>query len=296
MRKTGQPHRLLHTATSLLNGIGQIMLQNNPWTGLLFLAGIFCGSVPMGIAAIVSVGIGTSTAWLLQYDHDEIHEGLYGFSATLVGVALLCFFQSTIIIWAAVVVGSILATLIQHLFIQKKISIYTLPFILVVWLVLYISATYPTLIVQQNIVTSNATTNSYWGLLSRGFGQVIFQDNIWAGLLFAIGIFINRPIAMVYALAGIILSSLLAFQLNESDEDIYMGLLSYNAVLCALVFVGKTAKHILAGLVAVVLSVLIMILMRKMNLPPLTFPFVLATWLTLILKWSTEKSTATTEA
>lgn len=120
MRKTGQPHRLLHTATSLLNGIGQIMLQNNPWTGLLFLAGIFCGSVPMGIAAIVSVGIGTSTAWLLQYDRDEIHEGLYGFSATLVGVALLCFFQSTIIIWAAVVVGSILATLIQHLFIQKK--------------------------------------------------------------------------------------------------------------------------------------------------------------------------------
>ncbi|HPB58408.1 MAG TPA: urea transporter, partial [Bacteroidales bacterium] len=78
----------------ILKGLGQIMLQENSITGLLFLIGIFYGSPLMGLAALLAVICGTSTAYLLKYDKKEIHQGLYGFSAALVGVATLLFLKS----------------------------------------------------------------------------------------------------------------------------------------------------------------------------------------------------------
>jgi urea transporter len=270
-------------STPFLKGIGQIMLQNNVWTGLFFLAGICCGSLMMALAAAIAVITGTFTAMLLGYQKDEINNGLYGFSAALVGVALICFFKPTAIIWMAILAGAVMATLIQHLFIVKKIPGFTFPFILVTWFILYLFNYFPGLIQSQPISAEN-NANEYLRLFSNGFGQVIFQADIAAGLLFMIGVFINRPIAAIYALASIILSSVLAYQLKEPINDIYLGLLSYNAVLCAITFAGKKQEDFILGLIAVVLSVLIIVQMRQMNLPALTFPFVLATWITLMIK------------
>jgi urea transporter len=45
---TKQKQAFLSIITPLFKGIGQIMLQNNSWTGLFFLAGICCGSLMMG--------------------------------------------------------------------------------------------------------------------------------------------------------------------------------------------------------------------------------------------------------
>ncbi|HWZ35500.1 MAG TPA: urea transporter [Mucilaginibacter sp.] len=278
-----QKRNFLEGAKPFLKGIGQIMLQNNPWTGLFFLAGICCGSFIMGLAAVIAVTTGTFTAVLLNYDKDEIDKGLYGFSAVLVGVALICFFQPTIIVWIAILAGSVLAAVIQHLFIAKKIPAFTFPFILVTWLYLVIVHCYPTLFRLQPAAI-NTYTNNYLALFFHGFGQVIFQDNIWAGILFIIGVFINRPIAVIFAIAGIALSSVIAYQLKEPVNDIYLGLLSYNAVLCAIAFTGNKVRDFLMALIAVVLSVFIMVQMRHLNLSALTFPFVLATWLTLVIR------------
>lgn len=55
----------------LLKGLGQIMLQECAYTGLFFLAGIFYGSVTMGLGALLAVICGTLTARLLGYDKKE---------------------------------------------------------------------------------------------------------------------------------------------------------------------------------------------------------------------------------
>lgn len=273
----------LENVTPFLKGVGQIMLQNSPWTGLFFIAGICCGSLMMGLAAVIAVITGTFTAMLLNYNKSEVSNGLYGFSAALVGVALICFFQPAIIIWVAIIVGSALAAIIQHLFIIKKIPAFTFPFILVTWLLLFVFHCFPAL-AQPQPEASGTYSNNYIVLFSHGFGQVIFQSNIWAGAFFAIGVFINRPVAAIYAILSIALSGLIAYQLKEPINDIYLGLLSYNAVLCAIAFAGNKAKDFLMALISVILSVLITIQMRHMKLPALTFPFVLATWLVLVIK------------
>ncbi len=267
----------------LLKGVGQIMLQNNTWTGLFFLAGIFYGSYVMGLAAILSVVIGTYTAKLLKYDEEEINTGIYGFSAALVGVALTCLFEPTVIIWLFIIMGSALAAIIQHFFSMKKIPAFTFPFILVTWVFLLVFHQFPSL-AQDQVSIANNGLNNWFAAITFSFGQVIFQGSNLAGVLFFIGVLINKPIAAIYGIAAAALSGFIASQLGQPINDIYLGLLGYNAVLCAITFSGKKLGDLVLALISVILSVLIMIQMKNMGLPALTFPFVLATWLALLVK------------
>ncbi|MES2006061.1 MAG: urea transporter [Bacteroidota bacterium] len=280
---TDRKQNIFIRISPFLKGIGQIMLQNNTWTGLFFLAGIFYGSWMMGIAALLAAVTGTLTAKLLRYDETEINNGLYGFSAALVGVALVFYFQPTAFTWFAILLGSVLATMIQHFFISRKIPGFTFPFILVTWLFLFLSHYFPALIQSRLPVTGVPDTNSF-SVLSLGFGQVIFQGSSLAGILFLLGVLISQPIAAIYGIIAAVISGFIAYRLGVPVKDIYMGLLSYNAVLCAITFAGNKLENGLLAFAAVVLSVLIMVQMSEMNLPALTFPFVLASWLVLFLQ------------
>ena len=51
---------------AVLRGVGQVMFQNNPITGLLFLAGIFFNSVTFGYYALLATAVSsTLTAIIL---------------------------------------------------------------------------------------------------------------------------------------------------------------------------------------------------------------------------------------
>ncbi len=110
-----------------LKGIGQIMLQENSITGLFFLAGILLGSIEMGVAVILATASGTATALLFKFDKNKVEQGIYGFSAALLGVALLLFFKSTPTIWLLVLVGGVLTSLLQHYFLKKKLACLHIP-------------------------------------------------------------------------------------------------------------------------------------------------------------------------
>lgn len=267
----------------ILRGLGQIMLQENSATGLLFLIGIFYGSILMGIAAILSVCCGTITARILGYDKTEIEKGLYGFSAALVGVALILFFEPVFIVWLSIIIGSALATILQHLFIIKKIPVFTLPFVLVTWAIIFLFQNfYPvasSIFLSEPIPVVHDFTFAF-----RGFGQVIFQSSVFAGIAFFIGVYISSPIAALYGIAGAVLAAVLSFCFSAPFANVGMGLFSYNAVLCAIVFAGDKTKDGIWVFISVVLSVIISLTMFKYNLTQLTFPFVAATCISLVLK------------
>src|SRR6266566_9499481 len=65
---------------TLLRGTGQVMFQNNPLTGLLFLAGIFVNSGKLGGLGILGLATSTLTAYLLGADRTLIRNGLFGFN------------------------------------------------------------------------------------------------------------------------------------------------------------------------------------------------------------------------
>ncbi|MBS0619721.1 MAG: urea transporter [Spirochaetes bacterium] len=266
-----------------LKGLSQIMLQESPATGFLFLLGIFYGSWFMGVAAIIAVSIGTLTAFFLSYSRDEIHRGLYGFSAALVGVALALFFKPAGVIWLAIIVGSILATLLQHFFIERKIPVFTLPFVVVTWVLVFaLKSAFPE---HATILTTNASpVFDRFTFAFAGFGQVIFQDSLVAGVLFFIGVFYRSPVAALYGLAAAVVAGVLALAFSVPLDALGNGLFSYNAVLCAIVFAGDKVSDGLWVLLSIVLAAAIGLLFFLADFTALTFPFVAATWATLLAR------------
>ncbi|HHU97080.1 MAG: urea transporter [Bacteroidota bacterium] len=267
----------------ILKGLGQIMLQENSVTGLLFLIGIFYGSIAMGLAALLATICGTVTADLLKYDKAEITQGLYGFSAALVGVAVMLFLKPVFLSWVVIVIGSVLAAILQHFFIKRKIPAFTLPFVLVTWLVLFVFKHFgKDLLALPTPVILHASDSLAEGF--KSFGQVMFQNNLVSGLLFFLAVFISSPIAALYGLAAAIVSAIIAFIFSAPIDDINLGLYGFNAVLCAIVFAGDKVRDGIWVLVAVVFALGVSLLLIHLNIPQLTFPFVLATWITLFLK------------
>ncbi len=272
---------------ALLRGFGQIMLQESAATGLLFLAGATWASPIMGLAALLAVCCGTLTAHLLHFGKEATEQGLYGFSAALVGVALVLFRGHGPLVWVAVIAGSALAAALQHVFIKRKIPVFTLPFVLVTWVLL------PLLPVPAE-AASTPLPAVFGGVLPaavvRGFGQVIFQSDMISGLLFLVAVAVHSRIAALFGMAGALLAALIALGSAAPETGVEAGLWSYNAVLCAIAFAGTKPRNAVLFLISVPLAVLIGLAWHGEVHPRLTFPFVAATCTALLLEYLVQKA------
>lgn len=266
------------------------MLQENRWTGLLFIIGLFIGSWQYAVAAILAAAAGTAAAKLLKYNQQEINAGLYGFSPALVGVVLVFLFDDLLIIWSLVIIGGILAAMIQHFFFTKKIPAYTFPFILVAWAFIFIIRQYTDISPSELLQIKFAPAQLDVFLApTNGFGEVIFQAGALSGIIFFIAVFINSPVAALYSLAASLLGAILSLTNGQPIEQINLGLFGFNAVLTAIVFAGTKKVDGLWVLAGAVITIVIHNLLIDYHVLDvvggvLTFPFVAGTWITLLIQ------------
>lgn len=188
----------------VLKGISQILLQENHWTGLLFLLGMLIGHWSYAASALLATIVGTLFARIIKLDPLLIKKGIYGYNPALVGVTLTFLFDKTLIVWALVVgVGGILTVLIHHYFILKKISVFTFPYIIVAWVSYFFINQFellePSTIQRMAVDASTIRYGDYFAAIG-GFGEVIFQENIVASLIIFLGVYISTPIAALYGL------------------------------------------------------------------------------------------------
>ncbi len=277
-----------------LKAFSQIMLQESAITGLLFLAAIAVGSTPMAIGSLMAVVISTLIAKIFRFNAANLRSGLYGFSAALVGAALPLFLTLSYTMWLAVMVGAVIATLLQELAMRHNFPAYTFPFVVTTWLALILlRAIEPSLLVEmaEILPSEPLAISKMLGLASiRGFGQVVFQASVFSGLLMIIGMFYINRVATFYALLAALSSALLIHFLGLSAEEISLGVWGFNAVLVAVLFAEKGWFAPLWVALGVVLSLIISITFRELPLPQLTFPFVAASWVTLLVKRTFEIS------
>ncbi len=265
------------TIKSLLTGVGQVMLQENAWTGLFFLLGIFYNSMQMGLGAIIGVILGTITAHLFKYGKKEIQKGWYGFNGTLIGIAMVFFFGLNPLSILFILIGAVLSSYVMHAMVSRKLTPYTFPFVLTTWLlILLISTTH--LLPKVDHSLSDASTLQPVSAASEGLGQVMFQDNIVTGVLFAIGLFISSRVSALYGIISSILGMLIGM-LFIPLSLINIGIAGFNAVLCGIAMAKP--KFSWFPFLAIFLSILILYPFILLQLPALTFPFVLASWITL---------------
>src|SRR5918993_4955491 len=298
---------------TLLRGVGQVMFQNNPLTGLLFLVGIFVNSFKFGGAGLIGLAASTLAAHLLGVDRALIRAGLFGFNGILVGIALAFFFQFDLLLAAYIVLGAVVSTIVMMALINLlspwDMPALTAPFVLTTWLMLFavyqfdfLSPTEliaplapdPATVVQTELreLATGAggltVANLAHGFF-RGVGEVMFQDNLLTGVIFLIAILVNSRISAAFAAAGSAVALLTALALGGDGVAIYHGLYGFNAVLCAIALGGLffvlTWRSAVYALVAAVFSAIVfaavVVLLSPIGMPALTAPFVLVTWLFL---------------
>jgi urea transporter len=269
----------------VLRGIGQVMFQDHAGTGLLFLIGIAIESPTMAAGTLIGAIIGPVTATLAGFDHDEIQAGIYGFCPVLLGIGSLFYLQPWPLTWALVVVGSIAATFVTYLM-RHYLSFptYTAPFVVVTWIVILVAhaAAGPAIDVIPAPVSDVPVR--FISRVFRGTAEVMFGANEVSGLLFIVGIALSNRRHAVLALLGSMVGTILSIYHQNPIAAINLGIYGYNASLAAIA-VYLWRKSLLISLLAAAITIPITEYFpsAQLGIPALTAPFVLASWLVLLI-------------
>lgn len=291
-----------------LRGIGQVMFQDNMWTGLLFLCGIFWGAYEEGIGivawgALVGVIVSTVTGYIMKLPDENGAQGLWGFNGVLVGCAFPTFLGDTIWMWLGLVVCSALSTWVRsgldNIMKPWNVSSLTFPFVLSTWFFLLAARQFngmppinmgtPELPgdIHTHIDLSFLSLVVYW---LKGISQ-IFLINSWVtGIFFLAGLAVSNLRAAVWAAIASAISLFIAIVWQGPGDDIANGLYGFSAVLTGIAigatFCNNSWRSVVWALIAIVATVFIQAGMNAffspMGLPTLTGPFCIATWIFLM--------------
>lgn len=273
----------------LLRGVGQVMLQNNALSGLIFLAGIFYQSWIMGVAALAGTWISTLTARFLKFRKEDIENGLFGFNGTLTAIAIFLFFGVNFISFTGLIAGCCASSLVMRLMMKLQLPPYTAPFIITTWLAISVIHFGAGIELVNEAPVSDEKINFLSACL-HGFGQVMFQKNVVTGFLFLTGIFIHSRRAALMAIYASLLGVLAGWVLLIPVTSLNAGLAGYNAILCALALYSSSPGRFLRIGASVILSVLLYLVFQKTGIIILTAPFVLATWLITVISKKSGKN------
>ncbi|MGH7785311.1 MAG: urea transporter [Candidatus Binatia bacterium] len=306
-----------------LRGIGQVIFQDNPATGGLFLAAVAWGSFAAGaphvlVAGIVAVVTGTLTAQWLRVDRAALAAGLYGYNAVLVGLALATFLAPGPLLWAYVLLGaavSVVVTIGTANVVKGWGGALTGPFVLTTWLLLL--ATYgfeglagtalPTAGVVmpfESVAATRLSTGAFVEGVLHSVSQVFLKGNLISALLLLAGLAVSSLAAAGFALGGAIIAVVTAHLFGAESDLIAGGLLGFSPVLTAVALgtvfyqpgwrVGAYAA--LATVFTVIAQAALNVALTPFAIPALTAPFVLVSWLFLLPRQSFDPvATATSE-
>ena len=291
----------LNLLDNLLRGVGQVMFQNNSYTGVLFVAGIACNSWVLALAVVLGAGAGTLAAAWLGAQRDLLRSGMFGFNGALVALAVLVFLTPSALTWACALLAAacasiLMAALLVH---QPRLPALTAPFVITTLCVFLAAARLgrlepsgllPTAELPQTATVEGVVTLTtlIHGVFT-GVGQVFFQNSICSGLLFVAALLVASPRAAVMALTGSLLGLLVAWAMGAAEPAIRAGMYGYNSALVALalacVFLrpspaGYASAWLAAGITPFVAAATTAAL-APLGMPALTLPFVLVAWLFL---------------
>ncbi|MES2361717.1 MAG: urea transporter [Pseudomonadota bacterium] len=294
-------HHLLAFADTVLRGIGQVMLQNNSYAGLIFLAGVFYNATIFGLAVLVGTAASSATATLLGVERSQLRAGLFGFNGALVAIALLYFLEPNALTWMYVVFAAAVSTVLMAALLKLlstwNMPVLTAPFVLTTLCFVLACARFGRLQSTQLLPTAGLPKNaSVEGVVSvatvvqglfNGVAQVFFQGNVITGIIFTLALLVASRLACATALLGSLTGLLVAWVMGAAEPAIRSGAFGFNSVLTALalgsVFLVLNAAAavytLLATAATAVVFAAVSAALEPLGMPALTLPFVLVVWL-----------------
>lgn len=267
----------------IFRSFSQVMLQKNTLTGLLFCLGIAINSLTMLFGALMAVLVSFITAMLCKYNFMLIKQGVYGYNAALVGMAVWFFLPVSILSFILIIISACLVTLLSHLLLaySAKFPIFTAPFIITTWCILLVLDVLGIAPVIEQFSTHDHA--DFYTVL-RGLGQVMFQSYWLSGLIFFAALLVSSTKLAIWAIIGSGVGMLIAHVLGYAEGTLLIGGYGFNAALVAIALAQRyQTKHYLT-FIGILLSVLLSQVLTLLAIPALTAPFVLVCWLVVAIR------------
>ncbi len=300
-----------------LRGVGQVLFQDNPLSGALFLAGIAWASYAAGAPEIVMGGVlavlvATLMAQWLHVDEASRAAGLYGYNAMLVGLALMTFLGPGPLRVVYVVLGAMVSVVAMlgtaHAVKRLGVSALTFPFVITTWAMLLAAPVFSALTGEaqppvdsaalETIVAAPLGPADFVQGVLQSISQVFLKGNGVTALFLLAGLAVSSVPAAAFALGGAILAVAAAHLLGAESDLITGGLLGFSPVLTAIalgtVFAQpsvRVAAYAALGVVfTVVTQAALDVALTPLALPALTGPFVLVSWMFALPREHLEQS------
>lgn len=286
-------------AKIVLNNIAQVLLLQNPWTGLFILIGLFLGSWKVGLIALIASIIALLLAKQTNYSEAEITAGLAGFNPVLTGIALTIFLTSEWYSWVFVIIAILITmpigSAVREFLKPFGVPMLTIPYVFISSSVLLTSFQFQHVDADidilpntvKEIVFSEHNVHFISAFLS-GFSEIFLLDNVMAGILILKGIFIASRKAGLLSIGANLLGLGIDLMFGANHDQINAGLFGYNVVLTVLAL-GVAFETRINRYISIALGILLTImlhaglttLLTPFGLPVFTLPFIIATWIML---------------
>lgn len=298
---------------SILNAYSSLFYSYNKLFGLLLLLASFFYPAS-GIAGLVGIFTAMLLARIFRYDKALVLDGTLTFNSMMVGVGLGIMFECNVVMLVCVVLAASIAFLFTvlawNVLGKYKLPFLSLPFLLTLWCVLpsfhqfsfvqpnnvdiyYLNFLYRmggnTLVEgfrQANFEWFSPIVGSYFKTLS----VIFFQNNIFTGMIIAVGLLIHSRIAFslsiigyltaysFYRFAGIDIAVFLQFHAGFNYIIVAMALGAHYTIPSW----SSYALAIVATLCCVLVGLGVNDLMGHIGVPSYSLAFVLVVLLTLL--------------
>jgi len=234
-----------HMVKVVLRSYGVMAFSAHSFPAFLILVATFFHPI-VGLMGMIGNSISNGTAKWVHANKDAWNSGVFGVSGILIGLALGMYAEPSTRLWVFLIGGSvfsgILSVMIGDFLSRYDLPILSLPFMLVIWLLLLTlgiseqnSLSFITIPYLRNIDLwlFNALPLAVFEYVKM-FGNILFQENLFSGVLVLSAIGLYSRISLFYGLWGGIIG-LGTYMFIHGSLDGFHGL---NFVLISLAFGG----------------------------------------------------------
>jgi urea transporter len=305
-----------------LRGVAQVFFQNNPFSGLLILIGLFLQSSRVAVHGLIAVVCGNLISLGIGFDHGLINSGLFGYNSILVGLAIATFdpqgsthsgYNAATIIASAIFscFSSVVFVTLGKILVPYKSPPLTLPFNIATCMYLLATANMmrddfgsviPPALPDYSNNTGDINTISAAGFFQgsiRGVGQVYLANEISSGILILAGIAVCSRIGALAAFGGSMLGAGTALAMGVPVQAVEQGMFGFNASLSAtamLMFFVPSYGALIFSALAAVMTVFaqqaLATVLQVFGLPFMTLPFCIISLPFIILQGTTSLAIA----
>lgn len=128
----------------------------------------------------------------------------------------------------------------------------------------------------------------------KGISQVIFIENALSGVIILIAISMSSWLLGLFALLSSIIGTLTGKICGANEDSLNIGLFGYNSVLTGMaltLFLTGSTRWVIALVCAAITAILVaamMHIMEKTDIRILTFPYIIITWIMLLVPYRLE--------